>query len=458
MNARSVLWPCLAVLCLWAGREVQEQRASLSRLEPESRAEGPPGADFFVYYVAGRVVRGLSTAPLYQVDTVRSEVPGAPIETLNPSLRRAPEGSPWAEAFREAGLSGVQTQFYLYPPMFALLVEPLAGLRPAPALAVWQALTLLALIGSLWLALSCLSQPPPILPSLVIATLGAISFYPLVETLHWGQVGVFILFLWSAGAYSLRRGRQVASAFCIALGTLVKLTPAALVPVMLMRRQWRWLAAYAGWLFLLTAVAVAALGLPVHRTFLSQVMPALTQGAPLASNQSIGTLVQFAYLGRVLETLPDALNARFPAALGLLSKIIAGGIFAAFLLGIRRRSAGDTHLVAEFITTAVLATVLSPLSWRHGYVLTILPLVYYWARYTRSTPAGSLGVALFAATLLIGSVIPQWAVQLAPQGLPKLILVAAMPAGALLVLLVAFRFYGVLDAPLDVARNAPATA
>ena len=83
-------------------------------------AGGPPGTDFASFYAAGKAA-----------------LEGAPGTPYDPAAHFA----------REQALFGPETPFYAwqYPPIFLLVVTPLAKLPYLPALVVWQAVSLLSL-------------------------------------------------------------------------------------------------------------------------------------------------------------------------------------------------------------------------------------------------------------------------------------------------------------------------
>ena len=169
---------------------------------------------------------------------------------------------------------------YLYPPLFAILLSPLADapegvartwMLPYPAtVAIWYALNVLfTLLAMHWLA-SALEQstlrsdlPPPasrrwwrlrMWP--VLACLPAIG-----HTLVRGQVGLLLLLLLCGMLVALMRGRSFQAGCWLASAICLKLIPAFLLVYPLWRRDGRCLAGCAAGLLLgLIVIPVAARG------------------------------------------------------------------------------------------------------------------------------------------------------------------------------------------------------
>jgi len=149
----------------------------------------------------------------------------------------------WAELAARHGIEYYAPP-YRYPPLTAQLVLPLTLLPPRAAGAVWLTLTGAALIASAWL----LGRSHPAPYGVPLAYLLLLLFVPPLTTMHAGQVNGFLLLMLCLAVYSLNRKDWIGAGVGMALGTLLKLTPLALVLYLPWRRLWR-----------ATAVAVAAI-------------------------------------------------------------------------------------------------------------------------------------------------------------------------------------------------------
>jgi hypothetical protein len=123
----------------------------------------------------------------------------------------------------------------------------------------WQLLIITMTAAAIFLTLK-LVPSESLLATFSITFAAACCFRPFKENLIMGQVNVLVLFLWVVGVYFLNRRQPIASALCFALGTVIKVARAVAVPLLALRRQWRWLVAYGVWLIALTGISVWRLG------------------------------------------------------------------------------------------------------------------------------------------------------------------------------------------------------
>ena len=103
-------------------------------------------------------------------------------------------------------------------------------------------------------------------------------FFPFRNTLVFGQANASILFVWTLGVYLLKRQRPMASALCFALGTVLKVSPVVAVPLLALRRQWRWLAAYVVGVVAFTGASIWRLGWQTNLTWLTAIYPSISSG------------------------------------------------------------------------------------------------------------------------------------------------------------------------------------
>src|SRR5438132_10861273 len=110
----------------------------------------------------------------------------------------------------------------------------------------WRILTDCALFLAMWICLNlCRAFSPA---TLLICTLAGFAFQPFTLTQEKGQFGALLLLTWSAGVLFANKKQDVLSALMLALATIAKLTPVLAIGVFLIRRRWKWLAAYTLWM------------------------------------------------------------------------------------------------------------------------------------------------------------------------------------------------------------------
>jgi len=140
----------------------------------------------------------------------------------------------WAELAARHGIEYYAPP-YRYPPLTAQLVLPLTLLPPRVAGTIWMALTAATFIVSAWL----LGKSSPLPYGMVLAYLLLLVFVPPLTTMHAGQVNGFLLLALSLAVYSLARHDWIGAGVGLAVGTLLKLIPLALVLYLPWRRLWR---------------------------------------------------------------------------------------------------------------------------------------------------------------------------------------------------------------------------
>jgi len=140
--------------------------------------------------------------------------------------------------------------YYLYPPLFALLVAPLHGLSTSWQGVIWFLLNLLMIAGCIWecrriaerlrdAATSATAPRSPPLPPWMVGAAAIAVLFPLLDTLQRGQVGIavllpllsgFRLMLKETGAWSWFSGGALLS-----LPIAMKITPALPVAILLLQ-------------------------------------------------------------------------------------------------------------------------------------------------------------------------------------------------------------------------------
>ncbi|HLK31844.1 MAG TPA: glycosyltransferase family 87 protein [Terriglobales bacterium] len=415
-------WACLAVVLLFVVAYAQRESHILSS---DGQQRDVSYYDFAVYYTAAKIAHQ-SGVMLYYPDfgSVYS----------NPTGRHADPNTPWGQTAKSAGFSPVQN--YIYPPFFALLVSPMAYLSPQMAYFIWRELNTLMLLAAVVFGLCCVGAELS-LPVAFLASVGAVSFFPFIETASLGQLGTFILLLWTLGIYFLLKTRPALSALCFALGTMVKLTPVIVLPLFLLRRQWKWLLAYVGWCVLFLMASIWGLGWQNHVIYFARVLPTMGCGYPLATNVSVATLLQSIVSGGVLLQPADAIRAdlTMPAWVCASFKgLCLLGYVALLVFFWKTRERGTRRLAIELIALAIASVLLSPIVWRHSYVILVLPLLLLWTNNEFLRPSRTYYSLLLLATLVTGTLLPQFALAHIRIAALQICLQAVMPAAALLLL------------------------
>jgi len=385
--------------------------------------------DFSAYYLAAKVLsanraQGLYDLPLYADGRMNLNVAASISSTWHSAASRYQV--PFAAPF-------------IYPPFFAILMKPLAHLSFSSAAIAWNAVIVLLLAGAVLLSMDLGGMRTSGRMTLILGV-GAFSYYPIVDGLHMGQIDCLIFFLLAASFWLLAKNRTVFSALSLAVATLIKLTPVIAIPLLIIHRHWRWLAAYFAWLGALLIFSVWQAGWAVHEQFWHSVLPRIACGAPICENSSLIGYVQELYLGRV----PDALSA--PSSLPMYacaaSRSVALAVYCLMLVRFYLKRTNES-LVRDLILMALLGISIAPIAWWHYYTIALLPFIYLWGKLKSAVTSNRLLPVLFIA---VGTNIVGYFLLLAENHMIQLVLAAIVPC--LTIALVYFASAGeVCDAP-----------
>lgn len=352
---------------------------------------GPPfpsrGVDFSAYYIAGKLVSERPSQSLYQLPYLADGRMDLNAED--------PESSVWhADAVRYHVPFSAP---FIYPPFFAVLMKPFAHLSFASSYAAWNMVTTLLAAGAVLLSLSLGGVKINGRLALILGV-GLFSYFPLLIGLICGQIGGLILFLIAAGVWLLSRERIWTSALCFAAATLIKLTPALMVPALIFHRQWKWLMAYGAWMIALLIFSVWQAGWSMHQQFWHEVMPSISCGAPICQNSSMMAYVQELFLGLVPVSHSPLTLPPYACA---VSRLVAFAVYCLMLMRcyLRRR---EGLLARDIVVMALLGIVVSPISWWHHYTLGLLPFLYLWCKMPARGNRLLLALFVAVATNVVG--------------------------------------------------------
>lgn len=300
---------------------------------------------------------------------------------------------------------------FTYPPFAALLSEPLSRVPLGLLQVLWVAATLAALVGVARVAM----RPVVARIGLPLTLAALLVSSPVRSHLRFGQVGLFLVLLLAADLLHDHR-RQGAG---LGLAVAVKLTPAVLLPWLLVTRRTRTLA---------TAVAVAAgttlLGLlllwPSAQEYLWRALWDSDRFGPndVPGNQSVRGML-----------LRSGLTDTAATALWLLAALALVVVATA---GARRLERAGDRLGAVGVLAA-LSIAVSPISWVHHLVFLALPLAALVAAGRHRLAAAWAVVltvslpSLGTAGLRAGGPEPFWALVVDAQGLTAVAAVLLLP-------------------------------
>lgn len=332
---------------------------------------------------------------------------------------------------------------FVYPPLVAELLTPLAQSSYAQAKLGWTLSALLALGVSLLLAwrLAGLAMTP--WSGWLIAGLAA-GFYPVLALIERGQSDAHLLLLLLGAIALMRRPGWVwLGGALLALAALFKLYLILVVPFLIARRQWRAMAGWSLGALVVTVISLALSGKAVLNDYVTQQLPRIARygdSGPASTRLPAGVLAgrtagQPAGFTRIdgeryrVESLRFTINASLVRTelgratwkamqrLGLgtapahVSAVFFVFGFAAIVVVLWRtpllagsRVEGWVDLAWwQVILTAVL--LLAPLTWAMGTVWLLPAAPIAWAAWQTAETAHALKTRVSAGLAWVGVLV-----------------------------------------------------
>lgn len=291
---------------------------------------------------------------------------------------------------------------YIYPPLLAELMRPLALLSPQSAVRAWLVVSQLCLLGAALLTWRALRGRVPA-AAMSLLLVAALVFRPLQYTLYFAQVGLLLVLVLAFASARYMSSDEPAAGAAIGLATILRVSPILLLPALL--RRWRALLAMvvsAG-----LVLAVLAILTPHTAEYFTKVLPRIGGSTGDLDNQApLGVLLRAAALwglpapGGAPATLVIALLVLGPTMLVALRRdgepARRGAVIGAFLAAMPIVSSltWHHHLVTELVVYAALLPALCRPGMRLPVVLATIsyPLMWLDRHYTDALAVG-FGVA-----------------------------------------------------------------
>lgn len=310
-------------------------------------------------------------------------------------LRRSPYP---AEALAARGhqLGFAHDQYpFLYPPPFALAMQPLSRLPYERARALWVLLSsaflfaAIALTGQLVLrtrvalALRAPHYAWVLLAAFVPAALNSSSVHNDVRS---GSVGAILYFLFAVLLWSLASRRATLAGLALALATLVKLFPVALLPLVWWRGGPRAAATAAAVILAATALACIHWGPSILQSYVTDALLPLNHAHYVwPNNQSLASFFGRLLVGDV-EIVAPVHAPLLAASLSVLLSVAIVVVTVLALVRLQLRTTSATHvdasrlgadggLVGVELGCAVIAVLLvMKITWVH----TLTSMLFVW--------------------------------------------------------------------------------
>ena len=294
---------------------------------------------------------------------------------------------------------------YLYPPLLAELLVPLALLPLTVAAYIWFLISAFSVIGTG--AMCARMLPESRAPKWFVAA-GAmvIVFRFVLDNFNLGQVNAMVTALAVAHVVLYARGKKFWSALALAIAVSIKLTPAIFLVYHIAKLRLRYAIACTALVGAITALSFLPMGTAAPIAFSEFANRTLRneQGYNLADpgNQSLrGALARLT----ATDTGVTRDNVDSRIVLSGSSVLLSIIVLAAAVWG-AARARDEMSAVASFFCCAVL---LSPLSWKAHFIMLILPLAQLSGAilYSPRTRRRLIAATLVAAFVLFNLTSPR---------------------------------------------------
>ena len=345
-------------------------------------------ADLLAAWLAGDAVAQGHPALIYPADDT--------VFTMQPPVE-------WIARTRELGYAG-EIFPYIYPPLWAWVMAPVARLMAPETLAVLaHGVNAALLFASLLIARRLCRKPPPLALWLMVGLLAYFGTNAGFLGLYQNQPQILVAFLTLLALERAQNGAPTLGGALLALAAALKLYPVLLAILWLARRQYRPFVAFVILGGTLAALSVAVAGWPLHQRFL-ELIRMITDSVLITSVNytTDGLLAQSFWahaLTVVFEQSSDGLRGWLimakPASFAFTSRLLQLMALAAlFWLGRRLSRRPEADPAAFWGAAMVILSLTSPLSWAYHYLAPLSFAALLPARY------GRRGLALLVLILL----------------------------------------------------------
>ena len=310
---------------------------------------------------------------------------------------------------------------YIYTPLVAEVLRPIAHLSLPRAATVWLVLSHVMVAATaliLWRALRGKTTTAALATMLAASLL----YQPLFENFSYVQIGPLLLLVMTGGAVMYLRGgarRTSLAGALIGLATVIKVTPLLAAPALLppgwARRRERGsrgiregIAGVAGLLGAATSLVLLMLLVVPHTAdFFVQVLPHIGGGTTVYENKSFPSFVGRAF--ELAAVVQPSWHVAIPssAAVTILGMLIFIGTTAWISARIMLRPAVELRArAAAFAAYVAAMPIVSTITWRHHLSVNILamalllPALWPYAGRASSRAARWLLVASYPLTYI----------------------------------------------------------
>lgn len=260
-------------------------------------------------------------------------------------------------------------QGFEYTPLFGVLMWPFTLMPVGVSARLWLIGVHLSVFLTGWVTWRVI-RPMVSSQAALLLLAATLYFLPLYQVLYFLELDMLITLLVAVAIMAMLEERQVAAGFVLGFGTLLKLTPLAMVPALVLSR--RDIRRPLGVLTMVAVIAIGAAGMflatPRMYEWVTVVLPQLVHGTPAFDNFSLGAVLQRIFRG---DPIASRVSLGIALVMALTSWLVSLGatggrqraaVLATFvaLTPIVSSITWSYHLVGELLVWALLAPSLRP--------------------------------------------------------------------------------------------------
>ena len=288
-----------------------------------------------------------------------------------------------------------------YPPFVILLSIPLNFINVNQLNSVWfviEIMFLIALSAMLYYYWKDKIDWKWSLP----ASLMLFAWFPVMFDLFWGQLSILITLLLMGAFLALRKDHRTLAGVIIGFTVAIKLITWPLIIYWLLKKNWRSAFVSIITALVLNLIALVAVGSgPFMDYYLRVSEQVFTIWRGCIFNFSLSSLGYRLFEG---STLSFVNYYKVPPLLNLphIAPVISAGLMISFLVAgmVWAVRSKDQESAYGIITCVILA--ISPLSWFHYYVISIIALIILWRNFVkRSFPTWLTFFSILITLLLL---------------------------------------------------------
>ncbi len=298
-DVRKILWIfCAALTLVYGGYNLTR-----SMLGPKQ------GEDFAQYYVASRLLCEHEAMTMYDTGALYQEK--AKSYGVHPiSYNKSTD----------------QVMTYAYPPFVAFLMMPFTAFSYDFSRCIFFLLSLMCSWGAVLLFFSdrSLDKRKDITS---LGMMAALLFFPNYYSFYMGQINSLVFFACAFALFLIRKKAQISAGFFIALAISIKIFPLILIPLFLIKKQYRLLLSTLAFLILFIGISLTQCDWNLYVTFFTQVLPDQFSGGPWIRNQGfIGFFSRLLTSNEYVKFLGDYPHWAYGFSLGC-SLLVLGATF-----------------------------------------------------------------------------------------------------------------------------------